>query len=253
MSRRDPAVFIGLAVVTLSAAVSSFGALYGVAVFAGWSKQMALTFPATIDATAMVATRIWLAASTPTEAARRYARSVAVGAVLVSLAGNGAYHLTAAHVIHPGVALVIATGTVPPLALAVVAHLAVLRGAALDSVGVPEPAVPTASGLGTPNTPEVSATATTAAPQRPALPNRTRVPISADTPSWGALLATAQQVNAASVAETGRPAGISRLRAELRVGQAKAQQLRDHLKALPAADHTRLPVERVNGVPVAAG
>src|SRR5579871_3042046 len=96
MSRRDPAVFIGLAVVTLSAAVSSFGALYGVAVFAGWSKQMALTFPATIDATAMVATRIWLAASTPTEAARRYARSVAVGAVLVSLAGNGAYHLTAA-------------------------------------------------------------------------------------------------------------------------------------------------------------
>ncbi|HEV2344359.1 MAG TPA: DUF2637 domain-containing protein [Actinocrinis sp.] len=128
-NRRDPLVTFGLAVIALAAAVSSFSALYGVAMSAGWTRDMAPMFPITIDATAMVSTRIWLAGNTATDAARRYARTVAVGSVIVSLLGNAAYHLTEAGVIHPGVVLVIAAGAVPPIALAVVAHLAVLRGA----------------------------------------------------------------------------------------------------------------------------
>lgn len=128
--RRDPLVILGLGAVALAAAVSSFTALYGVALVAGWSRTMAPMFPITIDASALVATRIWLGASTPTEATRRFARSVAIGAMVVSLLGNGVFHLAAAHVIEPGVWVVIAAGAVPPIALAVVCHLAVLRSAA---------------------------------------------------------------------------------------------------------------------------
>lgn len=138
-SRRDPLVLIGLSTVALAAAISSFEALHGVALTAGWTRAMAPMFPITIDATALVATRIWLAASTPTDAARRFARTVAIGAVLVSLLGNGTFHLAQAHVIHAGVGVVIAAGAVPPLALAVVCHLAVLRSAEAITTQVAAP------------------------------------------------------------------------------------------------------------------
>jgi hypothetical protein len=42
-------------------------------------------------------------------------------------------------------------------------------------------------------------------------------------------------VNAAYLASTGRPAPISVLKAELRVGQPKAQQLRDLLRTKRSA------------------
>lgn len=128
--RRDPLVIIGLSVVAIAAAVSSFAALLGTAQLAGWSSHTAWLLPTTIDCTAMTATRVWLAASTPSAAARRFARTTAFCSIAVSVAGNLVFHLTEAHVIRPGVALVVAAGAVPPLALALVAHLAVLRSAA---------------------------------------------------------------------------------------------------------------------------
>ncbi len=130
---RDWLVTLGLAVVTIVAAIGSFGALRGTALLAGWSRDMSPLLPITVDATAVVASRVWLSPDTPTDKARRFARSVAFGAIAVSLLGNGIFHMAEAGYLHPGVWLVIGAGGTSPLALAVVAHLAVLRGVAVES------------------------------------------------------------------------------------------------------------------------
>lgn len=250
---RDPLVILGLSVVTLAAAISSFGALYGAALIAGWTKTMAPLLPVTVDATALTATRIWLAASTPTEQARGFARSTAFGAVVVSLLGNGVYHLAEAGVVRPGVALVIAAGAVSPVALAVVSHLAVLRGTrpAAETV-IPAPvAVPVEIPAEVPavqDTPvEVPVAALPEVPV-PEVSPREEPPVNTD-PGISAetsqkrpvrpgkrrtddeLIVLARKVNTRSLEESGRPAGVTRLRTELRVGQARAQALRDAVAA----------------------
>ncbi|HEV3170817.1 MAG TPA: DUF2637 domain-containing protein [Actinocrinis sp.] len=257
--RRDPLVFLGLAVVALAAAVSSFGALYGAALAAGWSRATSPLLPITVDATAAVATRVWLSPDTPTDKARRFARSVAFGAIAVSLLGNGIFHMAEAGYLRPGVWLVIGAGGTSPIALAVVAHLAVLRGAMpeaaeadilVTSAAVPESVGGVESSAVSdksesdrvPDTPSTGARGMRAV--RDGAKSRQKLPDAAD--GWETLLGAAQQVNAAAIAETGRPAGVSRLRADLRIGQAKAQQLRDHLAGqVPLAGHA-------NGVPVPA-
>lgn len=260
-AKRDPLVFAGLTVVTLAAAIGSFGALRGTALMAGWSRDMSPLLPVTVDATAAVASRVWLSPDTPNDKARRFARAVTLGAIAVSLLGNGVYHLAEAGYVRPGVWLVIAAGGISPLALAVVAHLAVLRGALPAPAGVPAPDAPA----------RVTAPAVPAAPQ-PAIPAAQRVPApaeeravaptkprtrtrttpAADEPSWDALVTAAREVDARARQATGRPAGVGKLRSELRVGQTRAQQLRDHLKALPAPDRVPVPVTHANGVPVTA-
>lgn len=238
---RDPLVILGLAVVTLAAAISSFGALYGAALIAGWTKTMAPLLPVTVDATALTATRIWLAAATPTQQARRFARATAFGSVVVSLLGNGTYHLAEAHLLHPGVWLVIAAGAVPPVALAVVSHLAVIRTAhapmqpAEITIKSPEAQpeyTPTA-----PETPEPVLAAPldevpAPAPVPPAKPER-----ALPGRPWGDLLHIAGLENQRALAETGKPAGINRLRRATGVGQVRAQRLRDELaNTVPVAN-----------------
>lgn len=249
-TRRDPMVIIGLSAVALAAAISSFEALYGVALTAGWTGTMAPMFPITIDATALVATRIWLAETTPTVQARRFARSVAIGAVLVSLLGNAVFHLAQAHVIHPGVVEVIAAGAVPPLALAVVCHLAVLRLTRTDEApepvpaALPEQAVPLAPAdavpLSQPGSEPLPVLAEADMPEPPVpiaaeqRPTRARETPSADMPAgdgWDELIGRAAEVNAVSLDATGRPAGIGKLTRELKIGQPKARALRDALAA----------------------
>ncbi len=250
-AKRDPLVFTGLAVVTLAAAVGSFGALRGTALLAGWSRDMAPLLPVTVDATAAVASRVWLSPDTGTDKARRFARAVALGAIAVSLLGNGIFHMAQAGYLRPGVWLVIAAGGISPLALAVVAHLAVLRGALPAPVGVPVPeASPAAPAPGVPAAQPVPVTADGRAVPAAKPRTRTLATPTADEPSWDALVTAARDVDARARQATGRPAGIAKLRTELRVGQSRAQQLRDHLKALPAPD--RVPVTHANGVPVTA-
>lgn len=251
-ARRDPLVFAGLTVVTLAAAIGSFGALRGTALLAGWSRDMSPLLPVTVDATAAVASRVWLSPDTASDKARRFARAVALGSVGVSLLGNGVYHLAQAGYLRPGVWLVIAAGGISPLALAVVAHLAVLRGAVPAPSGVAAPAVPAAPEPGVPAAQPVPVTAEerATAPRKPR--TRTRTTPAADEPSWDALVTAAREVDARARQATGRPAGVGKLRAELRVGQSRAQQLRDHLKALPAPDRVPVPVTHANGVPVTA-
>jgi Protein of unknown function (DUF2637) len=83
---------------------------------------------------------------------------------------------------------------------------------------------------------------------------RTRVahPATGDTRSWAELVDLAQTVNAQAMTETGAPAGVGRLKREVGVGQPRAQQLRDHLAALPGAGQVALPAptEHANGTAV---
>lgn len=258
MTRRDPFVLTGLTIVTLAAAVSSFGALDGTARLAGWSRDMSPLLPIVVDTVAATASRLWLAEDTP-DKVRRFARAVALGAILVSVGGNMIYHLAQAGYLLPGVWLTLSAGGIPPIALATVAHLTALQRAAPE-MGAPE--VPQEAPEMISAAPEVSVPAPTPPvpaiepeepvqarpePVRVALPRpRQRVtqPRETAVPRDGTpdpLLTAARGVNAASIAETGKPAGVSKLRVELRVGQARAQTLRDVLRDLPE------PVEHVNG------
>ena len=125
--RRDWWIFIGMAVTAVSAAVSSFSGLRALAEASGWQPMLAPLFPLTVDAYAMTATRVWLAQSTGSQKARRFARWNAIGAILLSLAGNAAWHLIAAHLVPVTWVIVVVVGAVPPAVLGLLSHMAVLR------------------------------------------------------------------------------------------------------------------------------
>src|SRR5206468_5814275 len=97
--RRDWWVSAGIAVSATSAAVSSFSGLRSLAIVAGWPDTLSPLLPLTVDAFAMTATRVWLAASTGSGRARRFARWNATCAILLSVAGNGVFHLIAANLL----------------------------------------------------------------------------------------------------------------------------------------------------------
>src|SRR2546430_14035529 len=126
-TKRDLYVAAGMFVSAASAAVSSFAGLRALALVAGWSDLMASLLPLTIDAYAMSATRVWLADSTASAKARKFARSNAVGAILASLVGNATYHAIAARLISASWIVVVVVGAVPPVVLGLVSHLAGLR------------------------------------------------------------------------------------------------------------------------------
>lgn|SRR2546423_7593233 len=125
--QRDLWVSLGMFVSATAALLSSFDGLRSLAVAAGWGVYMAPLLPLTVDAYAMTATRVWLADSTSSARARRFARSNAVGAIGMSLAGNATWHLIGAHLLGVGWLIVVLVGAVPPAVLGLVSHLAVLR------------------------------------------------------------------------------------------------------------------------------
>lgn len=138
----DAWTLLGVGVVALAAAVLSFASLRDLAERAGYTPALAALLPAAIDAQAVVATRAWLAANT-SERARRYARTLALSAVCLSVAGNAGQHaMAAAHAITPWW-VVVAIASVPPVALAATAHLAALLAAhrpdAEHPASAPEP------------------------------------------------------------------------------------------------------------------
>lgn len=201
---QDLWVTLGLVVTAASAAVSSFAGLRGLAVVAGWPVWLAWLLPLTIDAYAMTATRVWLAESTRSAKARGFARVNAIGAILMSLAGNGVYHLVAAKLLPASWVIVVAVGAVPALVLGLVSHLAVLR---------------TQAGLGT---------AQVVSEAVPVQASRTQ-----DGPRYASedeLLDRARAADSTHRAAYGR--GISRdaLRRELRIGGTRATALLRQLK-----------------------
>jgi hypothetical protein len=157
---RDAWVVAGLTIVAVTAVVASFSTLAGLARVTGWGERASWLLPCCIDALAMAAGRVWLSGRAP-EAARRYARTVALAAVAVSVVGNAIGHLVGAGYLQPtgtaGTALVILVGSVPAGALAAVGHLATLAAHPVNShdrdhaarIPVPVPEPKTGTGTGT--------------------------------------------------------------------------------------------------------
>lgn len=126
--RRDWWVTGGMTITAMSAAVSSFSGLRSLAMAAGWPDLLAPLLPLTVDAYAITATRVWLAHSTRSARARRFACWNALLAVGLSLVGNGIWHLAEAGLLTVGWPVVVTAGSVPPVVLGLLSHLAVLRG-----------------------------------------------------------------------------------------------------------------------------
>jgi hypothetical protein len=124
---RDWWVMAGMTIAATSAAVASFTGLYGLAALAGWPVRLAWLLPLTIDAHAMTSARVWLAASTRSAAARRFARINALAAIATSITGNAAYHAIGAGLLHVSLLIVVLVGAVPAAVLGLTAHLHALR------------------------------------------------------------------------------------------------------------------------------
>jgi hypothetical protein len=195
---RDIWILLGMTIAASSAAVSSFEGLRSLAVTAGWPALLAPLLPLTVDSYAMTSVRVWLSASTRSARARRFARANAVGAVLLSLAGNATWHLMAVHLVAVSWQIVVLVGSVPALVLWLVSHLAVLRT---------EGAVPSSA---------------------PVLPeSEVRTPSSSEDD----LLQAARAADAAyRAAHDGRPITRDALRAALRISGQRATELRRELR-----------------------
>jgi hypothetical protein len=127
---RDWWVVIGMSIAAASAAVASFSGLYGLATLTGWPVRLAWLLPLTLDAHAMTSARIWLANSTRSAAARRFARANALGAIAMSITGNATYHAIGTGLITMSWPIVVLVGAVPAAVLGLTAHLHALRGRA---------------------------------------------------------------------------------------------------------------------------
>ena len=124
---RDPWVVAGIAVTAVTAAVASFTGLRGLAVDAGWPTRLAWLLPVTLDTYAMTSARVWLASTTRSRRARRFARANAVGAIAASIAGNATYHAAALGLVAVTFPVVVLVGAVPAAVLGLTAHLHALR------------------------------------------------------------------------------------------------------------------------------
>ncbi len=252
--RQDWWVVLGMSVTAVASAVSSFTGLRSLAVATGWQEVLSPLLPLTVDAYAMTATRVWLAASTRSTRARRFARSNAIGAVGLSLLGNGVWHLVEAHVITVTWPIVVLVGAVPPAVLGMLSHLAVLR-TQVDPEAVPErtpatqmPATEVAVRDGFSPTQEYGANRRPVAavedgtggagdgqPRRSRTPRRSRPAKPRRTDSRGPdeLLAAARQTNDAHNAQHGRSISRDALRKKLRVS---SQQATDLLRTVKGKD-----------------
>jgi hypothetical protein len=138
--RWDRATYAGMAAVAVAAAILSFSALSGLAELVGITDRaagfrLAWLLPISVDAYAVTATRVWLRTGV-NQRIRTYACRNSIGAIGLSVAGNGIYHgLSAAGVTSMsgagfGWLLVVAVSAVPPVMLGLVGHLHALISAA---------------------------------------------------------------------------------------------------------------------------
>jgi hypothetical protein len=223
--------------------VSSFSGLQSLAEAAGWGQWMAPLLPATVDAFALAATRLWLLESTGSRRARRFARTCAIGAIAMSQVGNGVWHLVSAQLLPVTWHVVLVVGAVPPLVLGLVTHLAVLRRQ-VDPVPAATPPVVPSGRLGSgraapevPNEPTEIGPASTE--PRPPGPGHSRpVPSgpdrrTGDGPRYRTedeLLEAGRQADTAFRAAHGRAITRDALRQALRIGGPRATELLRRLK-----------------------
>jgi DNA-binding transcriptional regulator YiaG len=126
-SQRDVLFALGMAAVSLAAAISSYSGLASLADLVGWNHRLGLLLPLTIDAYALTATRVWLSPKTASRKARRWAKGNAIGAIATSVAGNAVSHAANAHVFHVTWPIVVAVSAIPSIVLGLITHLWHLR------------------------------------------------------------------------------------------------------------------------------
>jgi len=227
---RDAWVSLGMVVSATSAALTSFDGLRQLALAAGWANEMAWLLPLTVDAFAATATRIWLIRATSSEKAKRVARACAIGAILLSLAGNAAFHLIHAGLLQVTWIIVLGVGAIPPIVLGLVSHLAVLRSQQdrVTEDGTGTVLSPVLRATPAPSKPEV-AQEKTSTPSRPR-PTAKRKVAAPRRASTDELLVAAQAADAAYQERHGRSITRDHLRRELRIGGERATALLRQLK-----------------------
>lgn len=218
---RDWWVLVGMTIAAASAAVASFSGLRGLAEAAGWPPHMAWLLPVTIDAYAMTSARVWLASSTGSPGARRFARANALGAIAASTAGNAAYHAIAAGLLTATWPIIVLVGAVPATVLGLTAHLHALRGRTdppRRGGDGPEDGTESGTGDGPESRPHT----------RPQTRSRRRPRYRTE----DELLTAARAANARyREANAGRPITRDALRAALRISGPRATELRRTLAA----------------------
>jgi hypothetical protein len=224
---RDWWVVAGMAIAAASAAVASFSGLRGIALIAGWPDRLAWLLPLTVDAYAMTSARVWLAASTHSVAARRFARANALGAIAASIAGNTAYHAVGAGLLTVSWPIVVVVGAVPAAVLGLTAHLHALRGR-VGSDALPRGRTRSGTQAGTGGARDGSPRRTATASNKGGARRRAarRQPR-----SDAELLAAAREADERYRTVHSRPIPRDVLRAELRVSGARASDLRRRLAA----------------------
>jgi hypothetical protein len=116
-----------LLVVAGAAAVLSFAALRDLALLCGFSSRLAWLLPVVVDAGAAAGSLVWLG-GWARDAARRFARVLALGLLGLSVAANALGHGLAAFSLAPPWWVVVVVSAIAPGVLGAVVHLAVLVG-----------------------------------------------------------------------------------------------------------------------------
>jgi hypothetical protein len=78
---------------------------------------------------------VWLAGTSHTRRARRFAQANAIGAIATSIVGNAAYHAVSVRLLTVSWPIVVVVGAVPAAVLGLTAHLHALRTIERDSPG----------------------------------------------------------------------------------------------------------------------
>jgi hypothetical protein len=236
---RDGWVMAGMAIAAASAAVASFTGLRGLALVAGWPDRLAWLLPITVDAYAMTSARVWLAGTTHTHRARRFARANAIGAIGASILGNAAYHSISVNLLTVSWPIVVLVGAVPAAVLGLTAHLHALRTMDRDSPGTgpdPRPTVPDEKPH-TGDRPEDRPEDGTE--DRTDTRTRTRPRRRPRSRTEDELLTAARAADARyRSAHNGRPITRDALRTALRVAGPRATELRRRLAAEPTEPTT---------------
>ena len=121
-------VLFGLLLVVAGAvAVLSFAALRDLALLCGFSRNLAWLLPVVVDAGAAAGSLVWLGGRAGA-AARGFARALALGLLVLSVAANALGHGLQAFRLAPPWWVVVIVSAIAPAVLGAVVHLAVLVG-----------------------------------------------------------------------------------------------------------------------------
>ena len=120
-------LYVLLGVVATAAAVLSFSALSDLSLVCGFAAQLAWLLPVVIDAGAAAGSLVWLGGQA-NQAARSFARTLALALLTMSVAANALGHGLEAFRLEPAWWVVVIVSAVAPAVLGAVVHLAVLVG-----------------------------------------------------------------------------------------------------------------------------